>query len=260
MRFQNLILAAALFALAAADRAWGNNLYYVSGGYGNINYTFGTVDSAGNKTTIATNNGAPTLNTLIAGPNGTLYGFQTGEDWGTGVWGSINPTTGAFTQIGNLNTYFPNGAGDPNPEWGFSLAFGPSGSLYATGFGTDGYCDFGTLNLTTGAFTKLATNLFYDNGSIAASGNKLYYVSGGYGNINYTFGTVDSAGNKTTIATNNGAPTLNTLIAGPNGTLYGFQTGEDWGTGVWGSINPTTVNRRFKCSHSSAFQNQPGNG
>ena len=40
-------------------------------------------------------------------PNGTLYGFDVGYGGGSGSWGSINPATGAFTQIGNLNPCFP---------------------------------------------------------------------------------------------------------------------------------------------------------
>ena len=100
-------------------------------------------------------------------PNGTLYGFDVDEGGGSGAWGSINTATGAFTQIGNLNTYFP-GCLDHNENYGFSLAFGPSGNLYATGYGTDGNSDYGTLSLTTGAFTKIAASpVGYDAGSLA---------------------------------------------------------------------------------------------
>ncbi len=69
---------------------------------------------------------------LMFAPNGTLYGFDVAEGW-SWRWGSINPATGAFTQIGNLGTYFPSGI-DHNECYGFSLAFGPSGNLYVTGF------------------------------------------------------------------------------------------------------------------------------
>ena len=52
---------------------------------------------------------------------------------------------------------------------GFSLAFGPSGTLYATGIGTDQQDDFGTLSLTTGAFTEISANSPVNGyGSIAA--------------------------------------------------------------------------------------------
>ena len=60
-------------------------------------------------------------------PNGTLYGFDVGYGGGSGAWGSINPATGAFTQIGNLNTIFGNVL-DHTGNYGFSLAFGPSGT------------------------------------------------------------------------------------------------------------------------------------
>ena len=94
-------------------------------------------------------------------PNGTLYAFDVAEGW-EGIWGSVNLANGAFTQIGNLNTYFPALAGDHNENYGFSLAFGPSGNLYATGYGTDNYYDYGTLSLTTGAFTKIAASPVID--------------------------------------------------------------------------------------------------
>ena len=100
-------------------------------------------------------------------PDGTLYGFDVAYG-SPGVWGRINQATGAFTQIGTLSTYFP-AFDDHNENYGFSLAFGPSGNLYATGYGNDGYADYGTLSLTTGAFTKIAASPFgYDAGSIAA--------------------------------------------------------------------------------------------
>ncbi len=237
-----LLVLIGTLIFGAAERVRADNVYYVSGGNDGSHYNFGTVNSSGNANTITTSPpGPPNVNTLIAAPNGNLYGFYTGENWGNGVWGSINPATGAFTQIGNLNTYFPGGWSDPNPSWGFSLAFGPSGTLYATGIGTDNNCDFGTLNLTTGAFTKIANAPFPFAGSIAASGSTLYYVSGGNDGSHYTFGTVNSSGNATIISTSPpGPPYVNTLIAAPNGNLYGFYTGENWGNGVWGSINPAT--------------------
>ena len=53
MRFQNLVLAAALFALAAADRARADNVYY-AGNTNGSSYSFGTVNSAGQTTVIGT--------------------------------------------------------------------------------------------------------------------------------------------------------------------------------------------------------------
>ena len=99
---------------------------------------------------------------------------------------------GAFTQIGNLNTYFP-GCLDHNENYGFSLAFGPSGTLYATGYGSDGNLDYGTLSLTTGAFTKIAASPVGYEGSLAAWGNNVYYAGTTNGG-NHSFGTVNSAG------------------------------------------------------------------
>jgi hypothetical protein len=166
MKLQNLILAAALFVSAAADRARADNLYYLN--CGNNPVTFGTVNSAGQTTPIATgvNYGSGYAEKLMFAPNGDLYAFDVPEG-GDGTWGRVNPATGAFTQIGNLNTYFP-GFNDYNESRGFSLAFGSSGNLYVTGYGTDNYMDFGTLNLTTGAFTKIANSPVGWAGSIAA--------------------------------------------------------------------------------------------
>ena len=96
------------------------------------------MNSAGQTTVIATGLtfGGAGAEKLMFAPNGTLYGFDVAEGGGSGAWGSINSATGAFTQIGNLNTYFPSGL-DHNENYGFSLAFGPSGNLYATGYGTE---------------------------------------------------------------------------------------------------------------------------
>ena len=93
-------------------------------------------------------------------PNGTLYGFDTEiGNFGGGAWGTINPTTGAFTQIGSLNTSMLNpGSFGFSEADGCSFAFDPSGTLYVTGVGPDIRPDFGTLNLTTGAFTKISAS------------------------------------------------------------------------------------------------------
>jgi hypothetical protein len=98
-------------------------------------------------------------------PNGNLYAFDVAEG-SSGIWGSVNLANGAFTQIGNLNTYFPSGF-DHNESYGFSLAFGPSGKLYATGYGNDANFDYGTLSLTTGVFTKIAASPVEAEGSLA---------------------------------------------------------------------------------------------
>ena len=112
MRFQNLFLAAALFALAAADRARADDVYYVGTNNGS-SCSFGTVNSAGQTTTIGTglSFGGGEAEKLMFAPNGTLYGFDVADGGGVATWGSINLATGAFTKIGNLNTYFPSSHG-----------------------------------------------------------------------------------------------------------------------------------------------------
>ena len=238
MRFQNLILAAALLALAAADRARADNLYYTTTKNGTT-WTAGTLNPSTGATT-AIGSGM-TLNSsgekLMVAPNGTLYGFDVADN---GAWGSINPATGAYTPIGNLAAVFPgNGYGNFNESQGFSLAFGSSGALYATGWGSDGYSDFGTLNLATGAFTKISSPFGnYYEGTIAASGNNLYYTTTKNGTT-WTAGTLNPSTGATT-AIGSGM-TLNSsgekLMVAPNGTLYGFDVADN---GAWGSINPAT--------------------
>ncbi len=241
MRFQNLFLAAALCALAAADRARADDVYYVNNGNG----TFGTVDSAGHTTTITSGPiwslfGNAEADRLMFAPNGNLYAFDVGEGGG-GTWGRINPATGAFTSIGNLNTVFPSGALDHNETYGFSLAFGSSGNLYATAYDqSSGNWDYGTLSLTNGAFTKIAASPVAYAGSLATWGNTVYYVNNGNG----TFGTVDSAGHTTTITSGPiwslfGNAEADRLMFAPNGNLYAFDVGEGGG-GTWGRINPAT--------------------
>ncbi len=237
MRVLNLVLVVAVCVLAGTARA--DSVYYVGTNNGNT-YTFGTVDSAGNKTPIATgiNFGSGAAEKLMFAPNGDLYGFDVSYAGGSGAWGRINPATGTFTQIGNLNTYFPNWA-DHTEGWGFSLAFGQSGNLYATGYGNDSKVDYGTLNLTTGAFTKIAASPVGYEGSLAAWGNTLYYVGTNNGNT-YSFGTVDATGNKTVIGTgiNFGSGAAEKLMFAPNGDLYGFDVSYAGGSGAWGRIQP----------------------
>ena len=54
--------------------------------------------------------------------------------------------------------HFNGAAEDHNENGGFSLAFGPSGNLYVTGYGNDSRMDYGTLDLTTGAFAKISAS------------------------------------------------------------------------------------------------------
>jgi hypothetical protein len=164
------LMALATINLDAVDRAMADTVYYAGTSNGST-WSFGTVDSAGTKTPIATglSFGGAGAEKLMFAPNGDLYGFDVGYAGGSGSWGRINPATGAFTQIGNLSTYFPSGI-DHTETQGFSLAFGPSGNLYATGYTGVGpaWFDYGTLDLTTGAFTKLAASPLLYAGSLAS--------------------------------------------------------------------------------------------
>jgi len=168
-----LLVVFGAIVFGAADRARGDNIYYVGTNNG-VAWSFGTVDSAGNKTPIATGLrlGGAGAEKLMFAPDGTLYGFDVGYAGGSGAWGRINPATGAFTQIGSLTTSFYDGSVSPHNETnGFSLAFGPSGNLYVAGYDpydSGGNYDYGTLSLTTGAFTKLGASPLPYAGSLAA--------------------------------------------------------------------------------------------
>jgi hypothetical protein len=170
-----LVVVFGALMFGVADRARADSLYYVGTNNGAA-WNFGTVDSAGNKTSVATGLGlgGAGAEKLMFAPNGTLYGFDVGYAGGSGAWGSINPATGAFTQIGNLNTYFPGNGDDHTETYGFSLAFGSSGNLYVTGYDPtsgnplNGDMVYGTLSLTTGAFTQIAASPVAYAGSIAS--------------------------------------------------------------------------------------------
>jgi hypothetical protein len=237
-----LLVVCGALMFGAADRARAGSVYYA--GSNGSTWNFGTVNSAGQTTVLGTGLtfGGTNAEKLMFAPNGTLYGFDVTYGGGSGAWGSINTATGAFTQIGNLNTYFPSGL-DHNENYGFSLAFGPSGNLYATGYGTDANYDYGTLSLTTGAFTKIAASPVAYAGSLAAWGNTVYYA--GSNGSTWNFGTVNSAGQTTVLGTglHFGGADVEKLMFAPNGTLYGFDVAYGGGTGVWGSIN--TANGAF---------------
>ena len=148
--------------------AWGNTIYYVGTSNG-VSYTFGTVNSSGGTTTIATglSLGGAEAPKLMFSPNGALYEFDVGPGGVPGAWGTINTATGVFTKVGSLDTAFGLGSYGPggfNEFEGCSLAFGPSGALYATGpdIANNGSMDFGTLNLRPGRsrrFRPLRSNM-----------------------------------------------------------------------------------------------------
>ena len=98
-----------------------------------------------------------------------------------------------------------------------------------TGF--DGNFDYGTLSLTTGAFTKIAASPVGYAGSLAAWGNTVYYAGIPNGS-SWSFGTVNSAGQTTVLGTGLtfGGADVEKLMFAPNGTLYGFDVA--YGGGV----------------------------
>ena len=175
-------------------------------------------------------------------PNGDLYGFDVGYGGGSGAWGRINPATGAFTQIGNLNTSFH--------RWSMTTmkTMGSHSHLVHQGI----YMRQDTMRIERQLRLR---DIEPDNGGLhqnrCLSGRIRRFV-GRMGQHHLlrrhqqrrslTFGTVDSAGNTTTIATglSFGGAGAEKLMFAPNGDLYGFDVGYGGGSGAWGRINPAT--------------------
>ena len=240
-----VLLVVAVFMLASPVCMYADTLDFLGTPNG-ASYTFGTVNSSGGTTVIATglSLGGAIAPKLMFAPNGTLYEFDVGP-FGPNLWGTMDTATGAFTKTGSLATAFAA------PQWGnfgfnesngCSLAFGPSGILYATGpdISNNGSMDFGTLNLTTGAFTKISSSPVELAGSIAEWGNTTYFIGTPNG-ASYTFGTVNSSGGTTVIATglSLGGAIAPKLMFAPNGTLYEFDVGP-FGPNLWGTMDTAT--------------------
>lgn len=100
----------------------------------------------------------------LAANGGVLYAY----DNLTNQLGTINPVTGAMTNIGG-----PGGSYAAAPLIGGKLAF-QNNILYAIlGAGTHSY--FGTLNTATGAFTQLRQDdSIYPNMTLVSDGTALY--------------------------------------------------------------------------------------
>ena len=234
---------AVLLALVLGVASWASadTIDFVSLNHVGL-FDFGTVNSSGGTAAIATglSLGGAYAPKLMFAPNGTLYEFDVGQG-GAGVWGTINTATGAFAKTGSLASAFSTA--EPYDEnGGFSLAFGPSGYLYATGYdpANNGTYDFGTLDLATGGFHKISSSPVWGTGSLATWGSTMYFVSLDHVGL-FDFGTVNSSGGTTAIATglSLGGAYAPKLMFAPNGTLYEFDVGQG-GAGVWGTINTAT--------------------
>jgi len=100
--------------------------------------------------------------------NGLTYVFPfTGDQTEGTNWGTINLNTGAVTVLGNM-------AGQPTPY----VAINNAGVAYAGLMGTN---QFGTINLTSGAFTQIATApftaVYIQNMSFDRSTGLLYWMA-----------------------------------------------------------------------------------
>ena len=108
----------------------------------------------------------------MVAPNGTLYAYQTpafGGNNGPAYFGAVNPSTGVFTPLVNLNTEFSTENG------GCVLGFDSQGDLLAAGYPKSGggaYV-FGTYNLSNGAFNLVTSGTqvqtFYQYGQAFAT-------------------------------------------------------------------------------------------
>jgi hypothetical protein len=158
--------------------------YYATSAGGYSPVPFGKIDASGSTTPIGgglnfgtgVSSANPSPELLVA-PNGTLYAFDAsiaGNFGPVGPWGAVNPTTGVFTKIGDLSSVF-TGTANGGPVLGFDSA----GDLIAAGYSDNMTPIFGTLNLTTGAFTSTANASTGDLLGLAETA----YDAGGMGHI-----------------------------------------------------------------------------
>ena len=232
------LLFVLIFGLAAAAQA--DSLYGLSSSLPGSIYTINT--STGTATHVVDLNGAFESSFVdLAALNGTLYGSDidpsSGPLLGQFTFGTINPTTGAYTAINNQGGSFDWQALAANPSANLLyavdfennnefLSVTPSGVITDIGsagagirgmsydtnhnilYGVDGQ-DLYTINATTGAATLIGpTGLSIFRAGIAydASTNVLYMNIGGGPNSLYTLNTTT------------GAATL----VGANGPVAGF--------------------------------------
>ncbi len=89
---------------------------------------------------------------FVTRPDGTLFAFDLPSFGGGGPrrWGTIDPSAGVFTPIGDLAAEFDLGFGDA-PALGFTA----SGRLLVHGFIGSSTYKLGTLSTTTGAFSPV---------------------------------------------------------------------------------------------------------
>ena len=194
---------------------------------GKINMTTGAWTTIGGNITNAD------ISSICYNPvNNLTYVFPfTGSGTNGLGWGTINLTTGVFSQLGTMQS---------GAAYNYFAAIDNDGIAYATTY--ESPSRFGTINLTTGVFSTIATLSINASGlqnmSIDRETNELYWLQQGSGNgmtlykVNKTTGALTNLGNYpdsdywafTTIteATNPAAPaavTALTATPGANGAL-----------------------------------------
>jgi hypothetical protein len=164
---------------------------WVTGGnrLGRINMANGAWTNVGNIVTNAD------MASIAHNPaNGLTYVFPfTGDGTEGRRWGTIDLTTGVFSELGTMMA----GQGGT-----FVVAIDNDGTAYAVQLWLN---NFGTINLTTGAFTQIATLSYASSGlqnmSIDRETGELYWMAQG-GGTGMTFFRVDKTnGNLTNLGT-----------------------------------------------------------
>ena len=119
-----------------------------------------------------------------------LYGY----DYSTDKLGSINPSTGAWTEIGFTNT-------SSSSPIGGRLAY-VNGSVYGAIYDSSG--EFGSFSTLNGAFNQIASNNAFQSMALAWDGTTMYGVFGNGTPGDQKLYTISDTGSVTQIATVSG--------------------------------------------------------
>ena len=163
-----------------------------------------------------------------------IYATASNEANTSSVLGTLNLSTGAFTEIGAMSVVAQSLTADAN---GTLYAGGTDGHIYTVNTNTGATTQFGTVTSpTTGTFQNGFYGLAYagSNGFYAATLSPTYVA---FGTVSPSATSFSSLGLSSLVS---GYYYSGTLAIGPNGTLYTtYGVPGDGGQGLY-SINTTT--------------------
>ena len=193
-RVYSQITASTDLTILSALAADNGQLYATSNANPSILYTLsdtGTLSSMGSTAT--------SISGLAFNVSGTLYA----RDYAGNALGTLNPSTGAYTDIGDTGYHAINASG--------VLAFS-NGVLYVAISGSSDI--LASLDLTTGAATNIGGDSGYYNMALFAAQNVLYGI-GADKNL-YSINTTDATLTNLGAITGSNLPgSFNAAVAGP---------------------------------------------